>query len=49
MTLDVGADRMDEFVSLERGEVDRRIFSDEEIFEQEMELIFGRAWQFLVS
>jgi len=32
---------------MERGEVDRRIFSDEEIFEQEVDLIFGRAWQFL--
>jgi len=40
-------DQLDEYVSLERGEVDRRIFSDEEIFEQELELIFGRAWQFL--
>jgi nitrite reductase/ring-hydroxylating ferredoxin subunit len=47
MSLDVGADRLDEFVSLERGEIDRRIFSDQDIFEQEMELIFGRAWQFL--
>lgn len=44
---EVTAERLDELVSLERGEVDRRIFSDEEIFEQEMELIFGRAWQFL--
>lgn len=34
-------------VSIERGEVDRRIFSDPEIFEQELELIFARAWQFL--
>ena len=34
-------------VSVERGEVDRRIFSDQEIFDAEMELIFGRAWQFL--
>jgi len=47
VSLDVGAERLDEFVSLERGEIDRRIFSDEDIFEQEMELIFGRAWQFL--
>src|SRR6478672_11592999 len=47
MSLDISADLFDEYVSLERGEVDRRIFADEEIFEQEMELIFGRAWQFV--
>ena len=47
MTTETGADRLDELVSLERGEIDRRIFSDEDIFEQELELIFGRAWQFL--
>ncbi len=38
---------LDGYVSLERGEIDRRIFSDPEIFEMEMELIFGRAWLFL--
>jgi 3-phenylpropionate/trans-cinnamate dioxygenase alpha subunit len=38
---------IDELVSLERGEVDRRIFSDPAIFEREMEQIFGRAWLFL--
>jgi len=38
---------IDGLVSLERGEVDRRIFSDPEIFELEMEHIFGRAWLFL--
>ena len=43
MDLDVAV----EYVSIERGEIDRRIFSDPEIFEQEMELIFGRAWLFL--
>jgi 3-phenylpropionate/trans-cinnamate dioxygenase alpha subunit len=47
MKMDIGAAAIDELVSLERGEIDRRIFSDEEIFEQEMDLIFGRAWQFL--
>jgi phenylpropionate dioxygenase-like ring-hydroxylating dioxygenase large terminal subunit len=34
-------------VDLERGEVDRRIFTDPDIFEAEMEHIFGRAWLFL--
>jgi len=38
---------IDEFVALERGEIDRRIFSDPDIFEMEMERIFGRAWLFL--
>ncbi|HEY6429052.1 MAG TPA: Rieske 2Fe-2S domain-containing protein [Acidimicrobiales bacterium] len=38
---------IDALVSLEDGTVDRRIYSDEAIFELEMELIFGRAWLFL--
>lgn len=29
------------------GEIDRRIFTDQEIFDQEMTDIFGRAWLFL--
>jgi 3-phenylpropionate/trans-cinnamate dioxygenase alpha subunit len=39
-------EELDGFVSLERGEVARQIFSDPDIFEEEMELIFGRAWLF---
>jgi 3-phenylpropionate/trans-cinnamate dioxygenase alpha subunit len=45
MTIDAAT--IDDFVSLERGEVARRIYSDQEIFDQEMDLIFGRAWLFL--
>ncbi|MDE8649309.1 Rieske 2Fe-2S domain-containing protein [Rhodococcus qingshengii] len=41
------ANQLDDLVSLERGEIDRRIFSDEEIFDLEMKHIFGRAWLFL--
>jgi phenylpropionate dioxygenase-like ring-hydroxylating dioxygenase large terminal subunit len=40
-------DDIDGWVSLELGEIDRRIYSDEEVFELEMEHIFGRAWLFL--
>ncbi|GAA1865974.1 aromatic ring-hydroxylating dioxygenase subunit alpha [Pseudonocardia ailaonensis] len=38
---------LDSLVNLATGELDRRIFSDEEIFELEMTHIFGRAWLFL--
>ena len=40
-------DQLDDLVSLESGEIDRRIFSDQEIFDLEMTQIFGRAWLFL--
>src|SRR5262249_3862917 len=38
---------IDDLVSLDRGEVDRRTYSDRAIFDREMEQIFGRAWLFL--
>lgn len=47
MTTRTTALNFDDLVSLEYGHVDRRIFSDEDIFEQELDLIFGRAWHFL--
>ena len=47
MTLDHTTPPVTELVSLERGEIDRRIFSDPEIFEQEIKEIFGRSWLFL--
>ena len=43
----VDLNRIEDLVSIERGEIDRRIFSDPAIFELEMEHIFGRAWLFL--
>lgn len=40
-------DELKTLVSTEKGELDRRIFTDQAIFDQEMQDIFGRAWLFL--
>src|SRR5438874_3985058 len=34
-------------VNLKEGTVDRRIFSDQQIYELELERIFARAWNFM--
>jgi nitrite reductase/ring-hydroxylating ferredoxin subunit len=47
MTAPIETDEYDDLVSMERGEISRKIFSDEAIFEREIDEIFGRAWQFL--
>lgn len=40
-------DHLDALFSIDSGELDRRMFSDPEIFDLEMKEIFGRAWLFL--
>jgi len=42
--------RQDSYLGLvdkERGTVDRRIFTDQEVYDAEMERIFARAWNFM--
>ena len=34
-------------INVERGEVDRGIFTDEQIYQEELEKVFGRAWLML--
>jgi 3-phenylpropionate/trans-cinnamate dioxygenase alpha subunit len=36
-----------DIIDVETGLLDRRIFTDEEIYQEELEKIFGRAWQFI--
>ncbi len=36
-----------DWVDHKSGKVDRRIFSDEEIYRQELERIFARGWNFI--
>ncbi len=43
----IASDDIRQLIRLDTGEIDRRIFVDEEIFELEMREIFGRAWLFL--
>jgi nitrite reductase/ring-hydroxylating ferredoxin subunit len=43
----VSTDRLSECVDWENGLVDRRIFSDPEVYALEMERIFARAWNFV--
>jgi len=47
MTLDLRREEILGLVDAERGEVDRRIYSDQEIYEAELEKIFARAWNFM--
>jgi 3-phenylpropionate/trans-cinnamate dioxygenase alpha subunit len=46
MSLDVRPNDL-HYVDVDKAEVDRRIFSDPAVFDLEMEVIFGRAWQFM--
>ena len=39
--------KIEDLVDPDTGEVDRVIFSDQEIYEMELEQIFARAWNFM--
>ncbi len=45
--MSISQDELTSLVRTDTGEIDRRIFTDEAIFDQEMQEIFGRAWLFL--
>src|SRR5262245_29544765 len=47
MTLDLRREEILGLVDASKGLVDRRIFSDEEIYQAELEHIFARAWNFM--
>ncbi len=47
MTLLGNREEMLEMVDIEKGTVDRRIFSAQDIYELELERIFARAWNFM--
>ncbi len=47
MTIAYRNEEMLQMVNRETGTVDRRIFSDQEIYELELERIFARAWSFM--
>src|SRR6266849_159794 len=47
MTLDLRREEILELVDIEKGEVDRRIYSDPDIYQAELEHIFARAWNFM--
>src|SRR5262245_28001444 len=41
------ASSYDSMIDLSKGEISRGIFSDREVFQQELERVFTRAWLFL--
>src|SRR5690242_1229166 len=47
MTLEMQRDEILGLVDAPKGLVDRKIFSDEEIYQGELEHIFARAWNFI--